>query len=124
MKTKQLPLLIMLLAGAAVSISTKLMGYELETALWILLGTLVVFYIMGCLMKRTIDSFEKELEAAAAEQENAAVSEEGEVIEKDAQEAGAAEGAGTGCLQGKGRRSGEAAQGDPLFTLRAARDQG
>ena len=37
MKTKQLPLLIMLLAGAAVSISTKLMGYELETALWILL---------------------------------------------------------------------------------------
>lgn len=93
MKTKQLPLLIMLLAGAAVSISTKLMGYELETALWILLGTLVVFYIMGCLMKRTIDSFEKELEATAAEQENAAVSEEGEVIEKDAQEAGAAEGA-------------------------------
>ena len=93
MKTKQLPLLIMLLAGAAVSISTKLMGYELETALWILLGTLVVFYIMGCLMKRTIDSFERELEATAAEREDMAVSKDGEVIEKDAQEADEAEGA-------------------------------
>jgi mannitol-specific phosphotransferase system IIBC component len=92
MKTKQLPLLIMLLAGAAVSISTKLMGYELETALWILLGTLIVFYIMGCLMKRTIDSFERELEAAA-EQEKEAAAEEGEAADGNAQEADAAEGA-------------------------------
>ena len=84
MKTKQIPLIVMLLAGAVASITTKLMNYELETSLWILLFVLIVFYIAGCLLKRTIDSFENENAKLAEESEN--VSDEGEVIEKEASE--------------------------------------
>ena len=80
MKTKQIPLIMMLLAGAVTSISTKLMRYELETALWILLGVLIVFYIAGCLIKRTLDSF------VTAQEEIGNVSDEGEVIEKEIEE--------------------------------------
>ncbi len=80
MKTKQIPLIMMLLAGAVTSISTKLMRYELETALWILLGVLIVFYIAGCLIKRTLDSF------VTAQEESGNVSDEGEVIEKEIEE--------------------------------------
>ena len=71
---------MMLLAGAVTSISTKLMRYELETALWILLGVLIVFYIAGCLIKRTLDSF------VTAQEESGNVSDEGEVIEKEIEE--------------------------------------
>ncbi len=80
MKTKQIPLIMMLLAGAVTSISTKLMRYELETALWILLGVLIVFYIAGCLIKHTLDSF------VTAQEEGGNVSDEGEVIEKEIEE--------------------------------------
>lgn len=76
MDTKQIPLIVMLVAGAVTSILTKLMHYELETALWILLAVLVVFYIIGCFFKRTIDRFEAENEANFA-------FEDGEVIEKE-----------------------------------------
>ncbi len=84
METKQIPLIVMLLAGAVASITTKLMHYELETALWILLFVLIVFYIVGCVLKRTIDSFESENAKLAEEEES--VSDEGEVIEKEASE--------------------------------------
>ncbi len=80
MKTKQIPLILMLVAGAAASISTKIMDYDLETALWILLAVLLVFYIAGCIIKRTIDSFEAERNKSEQEED---ISDEGEVIEKD-----------------------------------------
>lgn len=70
----------MLVAGAAASISTKIMDYDLETALWILLAVLLVFYIAGCIIKRTIDSFEAERNKSEQEED---ISDEGEVIEKD-----------------------------------------
>ncbi len=91
MRTKQIPLIIMLTAGLVSSVITKLMHYELESALWILLAVLIVFYIIGCVLKRTIERFEKERQEAeeeAAAAAAAAVSDEGEVIEKDAQEEG------------------------------------
>lgn len=84
METKQIPLVVMLLAGAVASITTKLMHYELETALWILLIVLIAFYIVGCVLKRTIDTFEAANQKLA--EEAAEVSEEGEVIEKEASE--------------------------------------
>lgn len=91
MKRKQIPLIVMLLAGAVTSISTKIMDYELETALWILLAVLIVFYIVGCVIKRVMDSFEAErLKAERAEEE---VSDEGEVIEKEGPQEGAETGA-------------------------------
>lgn len=89
METKQIPLVVMLVAGAAASITTKLMHYELETALWILLFVLLVFYTAGCVLKRTIDTFVSENEKLAEEEES--VSEEGEVIEKEASEDAAEE---------------------------------
>lgn len=89
MKTKQIPLIVMLLAGAVTSITTKMMHYELETSLWILLWVLIAFYIAGCLIKRTIDSFE--IEEQETEEEDEGVSDEGAVIEKEA----SAEDAGT-----------------------------
>lgn len=82
METKQIPLFVMLLAGAVASITTKLMNYELESSLWILLFVLIVFYIVGCVLKRTIDSFESE--NAKLAEENESVADEGEVIEKEA----------------------------------------
>ena len=90
MKRKQIPLIVMLLAGAVTSISTKIMHYELETALWILLAVLIVFYIAGCVIKRVMYSFEAERIKAESTDED--VSDEGEVIEKD----GSQEGADTG----------------------------
>lgn len=83
MKTKQIPLVVMLFAGAVASITTTLMHYELETSLWILLAVLLVFYVVGCVLQRTIDSFEN-ANAKLAEEES--VSDEGEVIEKEASE--------------------------------------
>ena len=83
MKTKQIPLIVMLLAGAVASICARLMHYELETTLWILLLVLIVFYIVGCFAKKTIDSFEAAIAAAAKElekqEEEAKASEEGEM---------------------------------------------
>lgn len=89
METKQIPLVVMLLAGAASSITTKLMHYELETSLWILLIVLIVFYAAGCALKRTIDTFEAANQKLA--EEEAEVSEAGEVIEKEAIEKEASE---------------------------------
>ena len=85
MKTKQIPLIVMLLAGAAASITTRLIHYELEASLWILLFVLIVFYIAGCVLKRTIDLFEAQQQKEEEERES--VSDEGEVIEKETSEA-------------------------------------
>ena len=97
MKTKQIPLIVMLLAGAVTSISTRLMRYELEASLWILLIVLIVFYIAGCALARTIDSFEAQ--ARRADDENGEISDEGEVIEKEASDDAAQTGAETGNAQ-------------------------
>lgn len=82
MRTKQIPLIVMLLAGAVTSICARLMHYELETTLWILLLVLLVFYIAGCFIKRMMDSFEAAAVAAAKE------------LERQKKEAEAAEGSG------------------------------
>lgn len=84
MKTRQIPLIVMLLAGAAASITTRLMHYELEASLWILLFVLIVFYMAGCVLKHAIDVFEAQQKKEEEEKEG--VSDEGEVIEKEASE--------------------------------------
>ncbi|MBQ8591470.1 MAG: hypothetical protein IJ485_01795 [Lachnospiraceae bacterium] len=83
MKTKQIPLVLMLIAGAATSIITYIRNYELKDMLTILLLVLLVFYIVGLLIKKMFDTFQKELDAAAEAEREAA---EGEVIEKDSNE--------------------------------------
>lgn len=59
MKRKNLPLIIMLSAGAITSIATYVKGYELLEKLLMLLVTLVVFYGLGCLLVGTMNHFDK-----------------------------------------------------------------
>lgn len=74
-KRKLIPPIIMLSAGAAASITMRILRYETQTMLIILLCVLVGFYIAGCMIKGMLDRFEKQIEEAGME--------EGEVIEKE-----------------------------------------
>lgn len=76
MERKMIPLALMLLAGAICSIVCVVQGYDAFTMLLVLFIVLLVFYIMGCIIKRVMEAFEKENEERSKE--------EGEVIEKEA----------------------------------------
>ena len=89
-----MPLIIMLTAGAVVGIVTYIMHYELEIFLAILLAVLRVFYIVGCLIKRTLDSFDQ------AEEKSEELSDEGEVIEKEPEEGSQRDETGTSGEEG------------------------
>lgn len=77
MTRKQMPMILMLTAGALTALVTYFNGYGLKKMLLALLGALIIFYLIGCIIKMILDAFEKA---------NAEVSEEGEVIEKSADE--------------------------------------
>ena len=74
-KRRLIPPFIMLSAGAATSITMRLLHYDTKTMLIILLCVLIGFYIAGCVIKNMLDRFEKQIEEADME--------EGEVIEKE-----------------------------------------
>lgn len=78
MKRKLLPVFIMLLAGAVASILTAIMHYNIRSLLIIVLVTLIVFYALGSALKYSLDIFEKQNEKDLLD--------EGEVIEKEANE--------------------------------------
>jgi flagellar biosynthesis/type III secretory pathway M-ring protein FliF/YscJ len=80
MKRKMLPIILMLTAGAVTSIITFVKDYELTKMLWLLLVTLIVFYLIGVGIKKVLDVFDEQIEASR-EQES-----EGAVIEKELQE--------------------------------------
>lgn len=71
MKRKNLPLIIMLIAGAITSIFTFHKGYELYEKLLMLLITLVVFYALGCLLAGTMNHFDKVNHERRLEEEKA-----------------------------------------------------
>ncbi|HKM35847.1 MAG TPA: hypothetical protein VJY54_14055 [Lachnospiraceae bacterium] len=75
MKRKYLPLIIMLMAGAVTSMITFIMKYSIVKKLMSLLVVLVIFYILGSVLKCALDTFEKQNVKAALD--------EGEVIEKE-----------------------------------------
>lgn len=75
MKTKMIPLILMLVAGGITSIITYLYQYEMKSVLTILLIVLIVFYVFGLIIKKIIDSFEVKEKNEEAN--------EGEVIEKE-----------------------------------------
>lgn len=86
MNRKNLPLLLMLVAGAVTCIVNLVYNYTILGQLTSLLIVLVVFYFLGSLLKWTLDYFDnqnelarKELEAAEEEAEGA--KEEGTVTE-------------------------------------------
>lgn len=79
-KIKLIPPFVMLLAGAATSITMRIQQYDTETMLIVLLCVLFGFYIAGCFLKGMVDKFERQVEEAGME--------EGEVIEKELAEEG------------------------------------
>ena len=56
MKTEIIPKVITLLAGAIVSIVCIINGVDVTRSLEFLLATLIIFYIVGCLVKRLIQN--------------------------------------------------------------------
>ncbi len=74
-RRRLIPPFVMLLAGAVVSIAMRLFRYETRTMLIVLLIVLVVFYLVGEVIKYMLDQFEKQIEENKAR--------EGEVIEKE-----------------------------------------
>ncbi|MCR5716294.1 MAG: hypothetical protein K6G23_05580 [Lachnospiraceae bacterium] len=77
-KRKLLPVFIMLLAGAIASILMAIMRYEITSLLLIVFITLVIFYILGLILMKFLDKVEEQQLQESAE--------EGEVIEKEADE--------------------------------------
>jgi len=75
MNRKSIPLVLMLVAGAVTSIITFIRQYSVIDKLVSLLIVLVVFLILGNILRYTLDYFDKENEKKALE--------EGEVIEKE-----------------------------------------
>ncbi|MBO4716016.1 MAG: hypothetical protein J5672_07945 [Verrucomicrobia bacterium] len=78
MLRKNIPLILMLVAGAVACIITFFNNFTiLQKMLWTLV-VLVVFYGLGCILKAALDSFDKQNQIANGEK--------GEVIEKDSDE--------------------------------------
>ena len=76
MNRKQLPLILMLLAGAITTLTIYFKGLGLKTMLIALLAAMVIFGFIGSLIEYILNSFDRK--------EAAEVSDEGEVIEKEA----------------------------------------
>lgn len=72
MKRKNLPLIIMLIAGAVISVITFIKDYELVKKLLLLLITLMVFYGLGSLLVFTMNHFDKVNEQKRLEEEKKA----------------------------------------------------
>ena len=78
-KLKSLPTVLMLSTGAIIAIITYSLNYDGKTALLILLGVLLFFYITGSMFCNMILRFEKEQEALEREKRKR----EGMVVEKE-----------------------------------------
>lgn len=74
-KRKLIPPFVTLLAGAIVSITMRILHYELQPMLIILLCVLLGFYFVGRILQIMLDRFELQIQEAHME--------EGEVIEKE-----------------------------------------
>ncbi len=58
MNRKNLPVIIMLVAGAIASITAFIKNWGISQKLFVLLLTLVVFYGLGVLLEKTLDYFD------------------------------------------------------------------
>lgn len=83
MKTKQIPAIIMLIAGLVTSIAAVINHMETVQFLKILVVVLVAFYIIGCVGKVILDrNFKEEVEEEATEE----AAEEEETAENEQEE--------------------------------------
>ena len=78
MNRKNMPLLLMLTAGAVTCIITYIEQYSMNAKLISLFVVLLIFYVLGSILKWTLDYFEQQNEQK--------LKEEGEVIEKELEE--------------------------------------
>lgn len=85
MNRKNLPLIIMLIAGAVISIIAFVRDYELVEKLLMLLITLIVFYGLGSLLVFTMNHFDKVNEQKRLEEEKKEA-EEAKLAEEEPQE--------------------------------------
>lgn len=88
MNRKNIPLVMMLVTGAVVSVITYIRNCTVQEKLAALLITLVIFWILGSILEGTLNRFDAQNEERRKQ--------EGEVIEKEAEnaEGGADPGAG------------------------------
>ncbi|MBR4085069.1 MAG: hypothetical protein IKK33_12400 [Lachnospiraceae bacterium] len=84
MNRKNIPIVLMLIAGAIVSIITFIKEFELLKKLLILLIILIVFYGLGSLLVFTMNYFDKVNEQTRLEEEKRA--EEARLAEANQQE--------------------------------------
>lgn len=75
MNRKNMPLILMLVAGAVTCVITFIRDYSILGKLLSLLVVLVIFYVLGSILKWTLDFFDSQNEKKNKE--------EGEVIEKE-----------------------------------------
>lgn len=83
MKRRMIPLFIMLVAGAITSIITYIKNYELVPMLWILLGVLVGFYVLGVIFVKVLDLFDAQIEEYKKAEEGAVIEKEMAVAEEN-----------------------------------------
>ena len=79
MNRRYMPIILMLVAGAVTCIITFVKNFSISAKLISLAVVLVLFYVLGSILKYLLDIFEKQNEKKNKE--------EGEVIQKDAEEA-------------------------------------
>ncbi|MDE6951156.1 MAG: hypothetical protein K2P64_09605 [Lachnospiraceae bacterium] len=78
-KRKLIPPFVMLTAGAVTSILMVVKGCELNEFLARLLTILIVFYVLGCVLKDILDRIDRQNTPPEPEEED-------EVIEKDTED--------------------------------------
>lgn len=79
MNRNNMPLIIMLVAGAAICVVTYFTEYSLAWRLFIILAVLLLFYALGSILRGMLNYFDEQNEKNSMEN--------GEVIEKDAENA-------------------------------------
>ena len=74
-----MPIVIMLIAGGIAGLMTLYFSYESIESMWIILGSLVLFYVIGRALRWVILRFEQQI----ADEEAKRLEEEGKVVEKE-----------------------------------------
>ena len=74
-----MPIVIMLIAGGIAGLMTLYFRYESIESMWIILGSLVLFYVIVRALRWVILRFEQQI----ADEEAKRLEEEGKVVEKE-----------------------------------------
>lgn len=90
METKNIPTIVMLVAGFVISVVMYINHYDLSTTLKTLLVVFFVFYLIGLFVKKALDKFcmpakegDGEEDGESTEEEPDENNEDGSVIEKN-----------------------------------------